>query len=304
MGVGVPAVEAIGSELQSWKEGAISLVPNLAVAIVVMAAAFFAARLGKKASRSWLGRTHVDEQIARLVGSGVQFAILSGGLVLALQALHLDKAVTTALASVGVIGLALGFALQDLISNLVSGLALAVRRPFELGDVIETNGVTGTVEETGLRTTQIREFSGVVVMIPNAKIFGEIQRNVSKAHVRRIEVAVGCSYADGLDEVEDACYAALDRVEACLPEPEPQVLFKEFGASSIDLEVRFWVPYGEEPGSYLTGRSQAVKAIKRSFDESGLTIPFPIRTVDFGVVGGESLTEALRPIVDDGSKAA
>ncbi len=117
--------------------------------------------------------------------------------------------------------------------------------------------------------------------------------NVSAAEHRRIDIAVGISYADDLDLAERVATEAIESLEHTSPEREVQVLFREFGSSSIDLEVRFWVPYAASPATFLEGRSSAIKAIKRAFDDAGLSIPFPIRTVDFAIKGGAALEQQL-----------
>lgn len=284
---------ALSAKLETWAVTGVELLPNVVVAVVILAVAFVSSRVAARWLCRGLARTSLSDQLVGLAEGLFRLGVLSLGVVLALDAMHLDRAVATALAGVGVVGLALGFAFQDVAANLISGVFMAVKRPFEVGHVIETNGFIGTVERLGLRATEIRRFTGELVLLPNRKIFSEAMVNVSAARFRRVDLKVGVSYADDLDEVERITLEALETVTDVDRSRAPMVLFQDFGSSSVDLELRFWVPYGEDPMSFLRGRSEAIKAIRRAFDREGLTIPFPIRTLDFGISGGVPLRREL-----------
>ncbi len=288
---------AVTKKLATWGEVAIQHLPNAVVAFLALWLSWIVGRLASRWVCRGLERTSVSEQLVGLSKSLTRMLALALGLVLALNVLNLDKAVATALAGVGVVGLALGFAFQDTAANLISGIFMAVKQPFHVGEVIETNGFTGTVERVGLRATEVRKFTGELVMIPNRKVFSEPLTNISQAGDRRIDVAVGVSYADDLDKAERVALEAIEDVSDAKQDPKPQILFQEFGGSSVDLEVRFWVPYGNDPSSYLRGRSEAIKSIRRHFGQAELTIPFPIRTLDFGIEGGKGLRAEVEPLV-------
>ncbi len=267
--------------LQWWNEGA-AMVPNLVLALVIVGLTWLAARWVGKVMQRALDRTHFQPQIIGLFVSLTKLAVWGAGLVLALNTLHLSKAVATAIAGVGVIGLALGFAFQDIAANFMSGIIMAVRQPFAVGDVIETNGFVGTVTELGMRATMIRRFTGEVVMIPNRKVFSEPLTNVSAAKQRRVDLEVGVSYNDDLAEAERLVRTAVEGVADRDGSRPVEVFFKGFGASSIDLDVRFWVDYGADPGAFLRARSHAVMAIKAALDDGHITIPFPTHTLELG----------------------
>lgn len=292
------AVGGLMAKLLDWWETAVAMLPNLVVAIVVVVAAFWLARISRKWVHRGLDRTDTAVPLKDLAASLVRLAIVAGGVMLALSALTLDRAVAAALASVGVVGLALGFAFQDAAANLMAGVIMAVKRPFSVGEVIETAGYVGTVQEIGLRATTLKKFTGEIVMIPNNKVFTESLVNNTAAGNRRIDIAVGVSYDDDLEEAERVAREAVEAIADSLEDPAVAVVFTAFGGSSIDFEVRFWVPYADDLASYLRGQTAAIKAIKKAFDDHGITIPFPIRTVDFGIEGGQRLDQALTPIVE------
>lgn len=290
-------LDAVTEKLLTWGEAAIRHLPNVAVALLALWLSWVVGGFAARWICRGLERTSAATQLVGLTKSLTRVLAVALGVVLALNVLELDKAVATALAGVGVVGLALGFAFQDTAANLISGVFMAVKQPFRVGEVIETNGFTGTVKRVGLRATELRKFTGELVMIPNRKVFSEPLTNISQADDRRIDVAVGVSYADDLDKVERVALQAIESLSDAKHEPRPQVLYREFGGSSVDLEVRFWVPYGKDPSSYLRGRSDAIKAIRHHFEQAELTIPFPIRTLDFGIEGGKGLRAEVEPLI-------
>jgi small conductance mechanosensitive channel len=199
------------------------------------------------------------------------------------------------LAGAGIVGLALGFAFQDLAGNLISGIGLAVnqRWPFKIGDIIETNGVFGEVDEIHLRTSIIRTLDDKMVVVPNREIFQNAVVNFSAAGTRRVDVTCGVSYGDDLEKVKSVVERTIRDLPARSRSKEAEVFFEEFGESSINFVARFWVDY-EKHTDYLGARSDAVMAIKRAFADHDITIPVPIRTLDFGIRGGERLADVLR----------
>lgn len=278
-------------KLEGWGNELVLMLPNLGAALLVLVGFWILSRLASKVVCNVVGRITKQETLVNLVGRLVKFIVLCVGFIIALQVLNLDKAATTFLAGAGIIGLALGFAFQDLSANFIAGVALAIRRPMRIGDLVETNGVFGTVKHVRLRTTDLHTPEGQVVIIPNRKIFEEILTNFSTLGRRRIDLEVGVSYGDDLDKVRQVTLEAVTGLNR-LSSTEVELFFEEFGDSSINFVVRFWVAFARQP-DYLKARSDAVMAIKAAFDQNGITIPFPIRTLDFGMVGGEKLEEHL-----------
>ena len=118
--------------------------------------------------------------------------------------------------------------------------------------------------------------------------------NFSTTGKRRIDLGVGVSYGDDLDKARQLALEAVEAIPDRDPEGEVELFYQEFGSSSIDFVVRFWIDF-QRQSQYLKARSEAVMAIKKAFDAHGITIPFPIRTLDFGIVGGERLADTLAP---------
>ncbi|MEO9871975.1 mechanosensitive ion channel family protein [Ekhidna sp.] len=280
---------AVG-KIENWFESLAAMVPNLVVAAIIFILFFilarFARRLSGKVIRKFSNRTAVNA----LATTIFQILILGAGLIIVLNVLDLEQAVTSLLAGAGIIGLALGFAFQDIAANFISGILMAFRQPIKVGDIVETNDYMGEVEKIDLRVTTIRTFQGLHVLIPNKEVFQNPLKNYTKTHERRIDLSVGVSYADDLEKVRDIAEKTIKKLPFLLDGKEVNLFYNEFGDSSINFEIMFWIKYPGQAG-FLKARSEAIIAIKKAFDENQITIPFPIRTLDFGIKGGERLSE-------------
>ena len=283
--------EELSAKLERWGEELVPLLPNLAVAVLVLIIAWLAALLASKAAARLLSRVSDHEALNEIIRKLVRFAVMVAGLLIALNVLQLDEAATTFLAGAGIVGLALGFAFQDITANFIAGVAMAIKRPMRIGDLIETNDVTGTVKQIELRSTWLETLDGRIVMIPNRKIYEEKLSNLSRKGERRMELQVGVSYGDDLAVVKKVATAALETVQPRLDRPV-DVFFQAFGESSVDFCAHVWIPFRTQR-DMLAAQSAAVMAIHKAFGENGITIPFPIRTLDFGIPGGTPLREEL-----------
>lgn len=290
-----------------WYEGLIALLPNIVVALVVLVVGWFLARGIDRVAEKGLGRVLKHREIAGLASLMLRLGVLAGALFVALGVLDLDKTVTSLLAGVGILGFALSFAFRDMAANFMSGIVMAVRRPFEVDDVVETNDVFGVVTHISLREVLIRQFDGREVMIPNRLVFEGPITNYTRTPERRVDIEVGVAYGDDLETARTAVARALEEVKHRLGSKPVQVLLTGFGGSSIDLVGRFWISNGKGDNfRFLEARSDGIARVKQALDDAGLTIPFPIRTLDFGVVGGERLDEILpsRFYASSGSEGA
>lgn len=280
-------------KLSHWLEILVLSLPNAAIAIVIMLVTWWATRPLRGLAVKLLGRVIHNEGLVELLATVLRMAIVCVGFIVALNVLALDRAVLSLLTGVGVIGLALGFAFQDMASNLISGVALVLRpnKPFRVGDLIETNHMRAFVTQINLRDTELRTMEGQAVFIPNSAIFKNQLINFSLLGSRRVVIELGVSYGDDLETVRDVLLEAVGGLDDLHPEKKSDVNFTSFGDSSIGAMVRFWVAYPQT--DVVVAKSKAILAIKKAFDAKGLQIPFPVRTLDFDVRGGMTLPEAL-----------
>ena len=286
------ALEPAANRINDWTEGLVAMAPNIVVAVVILVAAWLLARLGRGVAMRLATRASARRPVARLLGTLTAFAILVAGLFIALGVLRLDKTVTSLLAGAGVAGIALGLAAQSLAASLLSGTVISIRKPYKEGDFIETAGHSGVVDRIDLRVTRLQTPDGQTILLPNKDILEQPLTNHSQLGARRVDVAVGVSYAEDLERAARIAAEAVDGVPKRLRDRDIEVFYEEFGGSSINFTLRFWVPF-ERPADLLAARSSAIQRIKAAFDEHGVTIPFPIRTLDFGITGGLALGEAL-----------
>ena len=215
------------------------------------------------------------------------------GVFFALGVLNLDNTVTSLLAGAGVIGLELSFAFQDLATNFVSGVFITVQKPLRVGDLVETNSYTGIVKRIGLRAVDIEDFNGRYIIIPSKEVFQKPLVNYSQTSYRKINIAVGVSYGDNMKEVRKLLYDTVKKVEGVGTIPaDVRIDFDGFGDSSINFIVGFFINKTDQK-SYKTLEVEVATAIKDAFDANDIMIPFPIRTLDFGIRGGEKLNEQL-----------
>ena len=268
--------EKLWLKLLSWFESLVDLLPNLSAALLVMISAFGIAKMAFRPADRVLKGLGMYASARLLVVRLIQL-----GATLALSILKLDRAATSLLAGAGIVGLALGFAFQDLAANFISGIGLSFRRPFNLGDLVETNETLGIVEKVELRNSMLRTLDGQMVLIPNKEIFQERLINYSFYRERRVSVSCGVSYEANLERVREIALEAVSGIPGRLLQKAPECIFTGFGDSSILFEIRFWIGSGHQR-DYLVARSEAIFRIKAAFDRENISIPFPIRTVEFG----------------------
>ncbi|WP_017731553.1 mechanosensitive ion channel family protein [Nafulsella turpanensis] len=284
------ASELVLEKLEAWARTFIAMLPNLAIAIVIVLIGYVLARAVRNLIHKTLRKTTHHSALLTLVTNVVYVSIILIAAFIALGVLDLDKTVTSLLAGAGIVGLALGFAFQDIASNFMAGVFMAVRKPFDEGDIIESEEKMGVVTDMSLRATIVRSFQGQYHIIPNKNVFQGVITNYTRLGRRRIDLAVGVSYGDDLEKVKKVTLEAVKSIPTVLQNEDISLYFNEFGDSSINFSVRFWATFKKQT-DFLQAQSDAIMAIKKAYDENDIMIPFPIRTLDFGIKGGEKLNE-------------
>ena len=279
----------INGKLQSWLEMGVENIPNLVVAIVVICLFAIFARIASYGLTKVFRRSMESRQIADLLVSILRVFILGLGLFIALELLGLKGTVTSLLAGAGIIGLALGFAFQDMTENLIAGIAMGIRKPFQIGDIISAESVFGKVQAINLRNTLVETFSGQMEVIPNKILFRNILTNFTRYNKRRVDVPVGISYADDPEKAREVIVDTINNFDFVIDKASTEVYAQGFGDSSVNLLVWFWIAYPGDETGYMEARHQAVVAIKRSLADADIMIPFPIRTLEFDAKGGTKL---------------
>jgi small conductance mechanosensitive channel len=285
----------LARKLTGWGRAFILALPNFLLAITTVVVFWLLARAVRNLVLRLLRRVSHSEQVTYLLAQVVYIAVLAAGTFMALGILGLQKTVASLLAGAGIVGLALGFAFQDIAANLMAGVYLSVRRPFRRGHLIKAQDYFGVVQEVNLRWTELLTQQGQLVLIPNKQVFENPIMNYTIRGTRRVDLTLGVSYGDDLEKARQVALEAVAALLGRLPDRPVEMFYEEFAESSIDFTLRFWIPFQSQK-DYLAARSDAIIAIKKAFDEAGIQIPFPTRTLDFAVRGGETLAEVLEEV--------
>jgi small conductance mechanosensitive channel len=269
-------------KLWLWTQQAVSLLPEMLAAIVVFIAFCYTANVSQYLLRKILRKTFRNIGLTNFIEVIFKIAIIGLGFILAMSILHLDKAVVSILAGIGIIGIGLGFAFQDLAANLVSGIGLVMREdyPFKVGDFIETAGIQGTVRDIDLRSTTLETVQGHTIIIPNKLVYEKHIHNLTLLGKRRVDLDLAVSYTDDLEKVEHVAKSAIASLSELVYGEKIELFFTDFADSAIELKLVFWVVL-KEGNEHLYARHKAIKLIKEAFASSGITIPYPVRTLNF-----------------------
>ena len=256
--------------------GFIAILPNLAVAIVVLILTWIVAKFAVRIADKLTGRSHMRESLRQLLETIVRLFIWILGIMFALIIAIPGFTPTGMIAGLGIGALAIGFAFQDIFENFLAGILIMLREKMRIGDLIEIEGVLGKVEKITLRETYIRQLSNELTIMPNSMLFKNAVKILTDDTVRRNEVVVGVSYETDLEVAQKAIEDAMTTVDAVVKDRPVIVYAQEFGGSSIDFLVQW---YAQSAARDLRQtKSEAIKAIKKSLDAAGIDIPFPIQT--------------------------
>ncbi len=243
-------------------------VGRLLSALLLLLVCLAVVRLLLGMTRRLVGRAALDERIKRYILRGVRaFLYLLTSLVMA-GSLNID--VSSLIALVGVFGLAVSLAVQDVLGNVAGGMVLLFSKPFTLGDYVSTADGEGEVAEITLTHTKLDTPAGQRVMLPNSKLMAGQIVNYTVRGVRRADHAVSASYNDAPEAVRSACLKALSRTPNILPDPAPQVVLTAYGESSIEYRVRFWA----KTEDYWDAHFRSLEEIHRAFAEDGVTMTY------------------------------
>ena len=262
---------SIGIAASRLGASAARIVPRALAALAVLALFWLLAATVRALLRLLFRRVISDLTVENLLKQLAYYAVWAIGILVAADVLGFEPG--TVVAGLGLTGLALGFALKDIISNFVSGIIILGLRPFEIGDEIVVGPTEGTVQRIELRATEIRTYDGRVVLVPNAELFTSRVTNNTAAPVRRAAVEVPVGYGTDLKTAEDALLRAAKTVAAVLDAPEPSVRLRELGPADVLMELRFWTD--SRRADLLATTSSVRRAVVQAFRETGIALPEP-----------------------------
>ncbi len=249
----------------------VALLPKIAFAIIVFIATFFAAKALKGIISFRLRNKDLPQEMIILTERAVHSVVIGLGIIIAFQIVGINLGSLFAFLGVGI-----GFAMKDLLSNFFAGVMILTQKKFKIGDTVKVGDKLGKIIEIDARTTQIKAFDGTNLIIPNATMITEVLQNYTANTFRRISFPVGIHYSTPIGDAINIALGAVKKHKSVVPEPGPSVVATEFGDSAITLDVKFWI---ESTDSWLKVRSEIIQLLKIDFDEAEIEIPFPIRTL-------------------------
>jgi small conductance mechanosensitive channel len=277
LGVNIQDVSAFRIIVWGWlksPKGGLRWLKNIVFFLLTLLAFYILANfLGKITLRTVSSSKRFSDLLKNFFVSLVRKTVMLIGIIVALSMLEVQ--VTPFIATLGVAGFILGFALQGTLSNFASGLMILIYRPYDVGHVIETAGMKGKVDSMNLVSTTIKTFDNQIVVVPNGEIWGGVITNVTGSDTRRVDMKFGISYSDDIAKAAKILEDIVSKHELVLKDPEPVIRLHELGDSSVNFVCRPWA----KTEDYWTVYWDVTRAVKERFDAEGVSIPFPQRDV-------------------------
>jgi small conductance mechanosensitive channel len=245
---------------------------NLVVALLILVVTVFASRWASRITRRGLSRVRGfrhDPTVLSFAVQVVRVLVLIIGFIAVLQRLGVQT--TSIIAVLGAASLAVGLALQGTLSNVAAGVMLLILRPYRVGDLIDVGGRVGKVQRLDLFLTQMSDANNVKIVVPNAKVFGDIIMNLSGQKTRRMELKIGVGYGDNLNTAREALCGAAASHEKVLPDPAPWAGVTALLDSSVEMTLQAWT----KSDDYWQTRADVLQAAKEALDAADIEIPFP-----------------------------
>jgi small-conductance mechanosensitive channel len=259
-------VVALADDLTAWDYG---------TAAIIFVASIIIGRIARVLIQRAFGRSPADDFLGDLFGRIATYTIVAIGIIYALEGLGV--AIGPLLGALGIAGIAIAFALQDILENFVAGILLQLRRPFTSGDEIESGDHEGTVTSVDARTVTVRTPDGEMIRLPSAEVIKSPIINHTEMGRRRTTIDVGVAYGTDLDHAAQVAIDAAKAADGVREYPAPEAYVHTFGESSIDIAVRFW----HDPSILARWqvRDAVARSVARGFRDNGITIPFPQRVL-------------------------
>ena len=271
-------------EEAGWLEGEVATLVATAVTFVLAVVVLYV--LGRvvvlRVVRAALGRRDLDRHAQRPLLLVTHLTIAFVALAVGFGLAGLGNFLVAMTGVAAALALAIGFATQKVIANVVAGVFIYADRPFRIGDWIEWDEYSGTVEDISLRVTRVRTFDNELLTVPNATLTGGVIKNPVDGDSLRVRFTFGIGYDDDVSAARDIILAEAERHEEILSDPAPTVRLVDLGSSDVALQAGIWIAHPSR-GDVVRIRGEYVEAVKGRFDEAGIDIPYPVRTLEGGL---------------------
>ncbi|MGB3291525.1 MAG: mechanosensitive ion channel family protein [Phormidesmis sp.] len=273
--VAIDVAQRLNSTIRQLGRDAVASIPALIGVLIVMLATWLVAKGVRYSAFRWAQQTEGDHSTEVLIGRLGYGGVWVAGAVVALGVWGIDFA--TMLGALGLTSVAIGFSLKDVLSNYISGVILLSARPFHIGDQVVIEGFEGTITQVQLRSTTLRTYDGRMVYIPNQEVFQASITNNTAASYLRSSVMVGIDYDANIVEARQVIVEAIASLKEVQPDPIPEVLVRELAASTVNLEIRFWVD--SHRAGFLETTSIVAQRIKEALQAQDIEMPTEIYTL-------------------------
>ncbi|WGI20377.1 mechanosensitive ion channel family protein [Amylibacter sp. IMCC11727] len=262
----------IFDKIDAWLDGLFKLLPNLLVAIIVFAIFWFAASLISKLVQR-MARNQDRPSLAEVGGSLIRWAIVIVGFMLAVTIVAPTITPGDLIAGLGVSSVAIGFAFKDILQNMLAGILILLRQPFEVGDQIVSGGHEGTVEKIETRATLIKTYDGRRVVIPNTSIYTDSVVVNTAFETRRSQYDIGIGCNDDWKRARELMLEACKSVEGVISDPEPETIPVDLGDSANIVRLRWWTK--SDRASQIHTFGAVLQAVYMRLDDEGIDMPYP-----------------------------
>lgn len=270
-------LEDLQLQLQSYYDYFVAILPKLALALIILFFAMFIARRFSKFSRVQLNERMDDPLLAQFFARLIRWVVLLAGGLIILKILALEAAAASLLAGAGITAFIIGFAFKDIGENFLAGILMAFKRPFRIGDTVETGSITGTIRGLTLRDTHIKTFDGKDVYVPNGQILKNPIINYTIDGFIRLEFDIGLDYGADLDKATKIIYKTLEKVHGILlDEKAPNVTISSLGTSTINMTIYFWIDTFDKTVSGLAVKTNAIREVVQALSQGGISLPSDI----------------------------
>jgi len=257
-------------DMGALKTQLLTYVPNIFIALAILVAGYVLHFLFRRVVKKAMHKAHIEDALIRIIGKIIKGVFIIVTVIMAVGQLGVN--VGAALAGIGVLGIAVGFAAQDSLSNIIAGFIIFIDKPFRVGDFITHDDEYGRVEQITLRSTRIRTQDNTYVVIPNQKIINDVLIDHSTNGETRVVVKVSIAYSASIDDARKALIESALKIDGVLENPEPSVVVDELADSGVNLFVRVWTKDASHERSIYFALTESSK---KALDAAGISIPFP-----------------------------
>ena len=285
--------------------GLLDRLPFIILGVFIFFLFFLAGRMTRNVARRVSHRAGRHSHVGLVIGRLGQGAAVLTGLLVAMVIAIPGFTVGQLFSILGIGSVAIGFAFRDILQNFLAGILILLNQPFRIGDQIIMKDLEGTVEDIQTRATFLKTYDGRRVVVPNSDLFTNTVTVNTAFATRRLEHVIGISYDDDIERAIAVLESVMREAPSVLDSPEPDAFVVDFADSSVEIQMFWWVssPFQKD---VIFSRGEVLRQARHALDKAGITIPFPIRTLDFGLArrqgNGEDGNRLLAPWLHKGER--